>query len=1011
MFRTTRTSRLTGRRRGVLAGGAILAIAGGLLAVPGTPAPASAAPVEFVENFDGAPAADQAPGDWTVEHTNTAGMKPGWQGWSFHSTDEIVATWDGAGDRSSFSKGTGLVAVVESDKNRPTTGNFDSTLWSPQVQLSSSARAVEIGFDSHYKQGQAPQNARLVARFDGGDAKTVQNFAANRLNESAKFTVDVPAGAKTVQFGWSYLQSSNNWFWMIDNVRAVEAAPAAVTPVLESARKPVAPAGGAARIELSGLRAGQQLSASVGAGSAAHTVPVPAANADGRAAFDVAIPADQAPGVIPVRISGPDANPLDLGITVLAGKQPAYHSSEQQFWHSGFEGGPAQGEWKSTGASAWEMIDRAASLEKYGTDRRHAFTRASGTMAVAESSKAAFDGALSSPAIPVTGATGGPLELRLDSHLLRRGDGATSAKITAIYDTGARAELAAYGAEDRESEQLRIPLDIPSGAKTVTLEFAFTAPQGSGSWRIDDVELVRPLAPLAEAAQPSAVVDVFSDVQGSNLRLQSQVLPGLRALQPAAKTVVANGDLTSQGTDFQYTNYFNAFNRGGGDQYPTKISTIGNHEFFGANGSETYISRFLDRTGMRALGAEGADPAHAGLWGEVLVDGQLPVLWIGSEHHDYPSHVGSGPFVEMSDQQFTWLQGRLAHWREQNTPVVLFSHHVFNDSVSGTYARFYQGDFSSDTARLEGLLAQNPNVTVLTSHTHWAPELNDWSVEQRFDPAAKHGPTIVNTAAVTTQYGPVGDWEEGPVAGADPVGLRVGLYEDRLRVTAYAFGAGGAAKEVKHIDVPRPGEAPVDPEPQPEPAVSLGATSVAQGGELAVTGTGFQADEQLTVTLAPAGGSGDSADPASADGAPAARSARAAAPAASPVTAETRATANADGAFRATLTVPAEAPAGAYEVTVRRADGTTVAPLAFAVTASGTGPGEGPGGTPSPENGGDAGAGTDPAPGSPAAGEKVPAKTGGGLATTGGPVLVTAALLAALAAAAGGVVLLRRRAA
>ena len=475
-------------------------------------------------------------------------------------------------------------------------------------------------------------------------------------------------------------------------------------------------------------------------------------------------------------------------------------TTEPQFWWNGFEGSVS--DWQQSGASAWEFMDRDASNSVYGTDRRHTFTRASGTMAVAESKNAAFSGALTSAPIKVFKA--GALELRFDSHYLKRGVETQSGTVTAIFDGRKRVEIHRFSGADEESAQPRVPFTVPNGTKTVQFEFAFESAAGGGSWRIDDVEVVRPLSDLAADAAPRAVVDVFSDVQGANAKLAGQVIPGLRAMSPSATTLLANGDLTGNGTDKQYADYFAALDPAKGDQYGTVVSTIGNHEFYGANGSENYIGRFLDRTGMRALGVDGANPAHAGLWGETLVDGELPLLWIGSEFHDYPAQTGNGPFVELSEEQFTWLSDRLAHWKAEGKPVVLASHHVFNDSVSGTYAKFYQGDFGADTERLEALLADYPNVTVLTSHTHWSPLLNDWSVEQRFDPTSNHGPTIVNTAAVTTQYGPSGDWNEKAVGGADPVGLRVELFDDRLRVSSYFFGADAQGREIKHVDVPLP---------------------------------------------------------------------------------------------------------------------------------------------------------------------------------------------------------------
>lgn len=262
-----------------------------------------------------------------------------------------------------------------------------------------------------------------------------------------------------------------------------------------------------------------------------------------------------------------------------------------------------------------------------------------------------------------------------------------------------------------------------------------------------------------------------------------------------ADVLVSNGDLVSTGSVANYTAYLDALAAGGGGEYETVISTIGNHEYYGSEGSAVYQKRFLDMTGMREVGGEG------GLWGEVLVDGELPLLWFGSEFYDYTAQTGSGPFMELGREQFSWLRDRLAYWREQGKPVLLFSHHLLPYSVSGSYARFYENDFGQDEERFAALLDQNPNVILFNSHTHWSPTLNDWSFEMRTDPTLALAPTAVNTAAVTTMYGPSGDWEERVIGGADPVGLRAALYDDRVRVTAYSFSPTGST-EVKHIDVP-----------------------------------------------------------------------------------------------------------------------------------------------------------------------------------------------------------------
>lgn len=247
---------------------------------------------------------------------------------------------------------------------------------------------------------------------------------------------------------------------------------------------------------------------------------------------------------------------------------------------------------------------------------------------------------------------------------------------------------------------------------------------------------------------------------------------------------------------------------------------MGNHEYGGNDDSVADQQRFLKWTGMREVGDQG------GLWGEYVVDGKLPVLWIASEEYKNNEGWGSGPFVEFSDAQFSWLSKRLDYWRSQNKPVLLFSHHLLPYSNSGSYGRFYEKDFGDDEARFAALLDRSPNVTMVTAHTHWPAQLNDWSADLRTDPSIAQAPTTVNTIAVTTMYGPKNDWAEGSVSGP-PAGLRAALYDDRMRITAYAFTEDGP-QEIKYVDIPLPTEAETPP-PSPEPGGS-GEPSPEPGG-------------------------------------------------------------------------------------------------------------------------------------------------------------------------------------
>src|SRR5699024_3170389 len=87
---------------------AALVLAGGALVLP-----ANAATIG--EDFSGAPDATTAPPGWSIENVNTAGMRPGWEGWTFHEVGEVVAEFGSRGNHAGFARAEGVVAVVQSD--------------------------------------------------------------------------------------------------------------------------------------------------------------------------------------------------------------------------------------------------------------------------------------------------------------------------------------------------------------------------------------------------------------------------------------------------------------------------------------------------------------------------------------------------------------------------------------------------------------------------------------------------------------------------------------------------------------------------------------------------------------------------------------------------------------------------------------------------------------------------------------------------------------------------------
>lgn len=219
-------------------------------------------PLSSTKLADFTPAMPNQVGSWTKNDVNTDGMKPGWDGWSVHSLDEIDSTWASNGRFSEFTKAQGSVAVVESDGNKPTSGKFSSTLWSPTYQFDGKKPYGQITFDSQYRSGQNSP-AHLVASIDGAQPVSIDDYSADRFNETVTKYVELGAGAHTVKFGWQYLNSSNNWYWMIDNVQVkASTGPHAGTQlpdgfVTDAFYTPQTPAGSDVRLHAAGLWHGE----------------------------------------------------------------------------------------------------------------------------------------------------------------------------------------------------------------------------------------------------------------------------------------------------------------------------------------------------------------------------------------------------------------------------------------------------------------------------------------------------------------------------------------------------------------------------------------------------------------------------------------------------------------------------------------------------------------------------------------------------------------------------------
>ncbi|GAB3619944.1 hypothetical protein GCM10027417_12050 [Glutamicibacter endophyticus] len=486
--------------------------------------------------------------------------------------------------------------------------------------------------------------------------------------------------------------------------------------------------------------------------------------------------------------------------------------TEHRVWFEGFDQGTIPRGWSVNHentegmAQGWEgftLHTRDEFVQRWGTDLRQSFTRAAGPMAVVESDQNApanglFSSHMKTPMIPVE--AGGTYELRFDSHY-RQGRGKQRADVvmnmpgqrpqTVLnYDRSSASDNAG---KDVASKREVVRFTVPQGVKKVNFEFNYRDSANNWFWAIDNVEVVAPLPETS--AKPTGVLDVVSDIQGAtgNRHLTDNALPLLNSLPDPADALMINGDIVSQGSTANWEAFTQALESSQGHDSGQIFYANGNHEFYGREGSQTYLQRFLKYTEQDKV------------WQEQMI-GETPMLVIGSEGYDYNEKTGSGPFVEFSEAQLAWLEERLTYWKSRNKPVLLFSHYVLDNSVSGTFINFYRDDFGPHREKFKQLLADNPNVVLFTSHTHWSLRLDDWAAEYHGGADAQHtkrGPMVVNTGALANEYTLGGDYGEVALPGERASGLRVKTFDDRIRVEAWDFIS---QELIKSIDIPVPNQ-------------------------------------------------------------------------------------------------------------------------------------------------------------------------------------------------------------
>jgi hypothetical protein len=196
--------------------------------------------VIFAEDFDGLAlgpwVSDSESGgdgtDWTATaptgwvtatgdgHGATAGgdTVKEFDGWTF--VDPVTWNATAGQERSQFTKGSGVIAVADSDEfDDKADAGFNASLSTPAIDISSSAAGtLVLTYDSSWRQ--EPQTGKVSVAFDGGDAVTLLELTPatpTAYNETVSLNLNNPAGAQTAVISWEK-QGHNNWWWAIDNI-------------------------------------------------------------------------------------------------------------------------------------------------------------------------------------------------------------------------------------------------------------------------------------------------------------------------------------------------------------------------------------------------------------------------------------------------------------------------------------------------------------------------------------------------------------------------------------------------------------------------------------------------------------------------------------------------------------------------------------------------------------------------------------------------------------------------
>ena len=443
--------------------------------------------------------------------------------------------------------------------------------------------------------------------------------------------------------------------------------------------------------------------------------------------------------------------------------------------------------------NGWTISDVRHWTWAAGTDERHYFTQGHDQFAIIDSKQQrlaerdSMDARMSTAPIDIAGQN--KVALEFDQHY-RQGKDGQQAQVAVGFD-GGEPEVVDRLTSDRYSSHEYFELDVPEGAKTMQVTFSYLGGNDDYWWAVDNVAVRAPFTQAAE--KPNTVIDVISDTQDDPEDFKLAVRR-LNAMPEKAGALVINGDLVDNGSQEQWDKFLAARKEVPHDS-GVELWTIGNHEMYGKETSEVHMQRFLKYSGQDKP------------WNEVVVDG-TPLISINTEYYSDIDRGGKEPFQRISAEQLKWLDERLAHWDAQGVTALVFTHPLLPGTVSMSHSAWYQNDFEDEQA-ISDVLSKYNDIVAFTSHSHSSLKQNNWWGTRRYDGTTQGaiGFPVVNTGAILNEYLPDGDHDEEIVDDKAATGLRVKVYDDRIRVEAWDFKDGhglanpnGEAKMIKYQD-------------------------------------------------------------------------------------------------------------------------------------------------------------------------------------------------------------------